>query len=330
MFASPLTPARRRAFARALAFVAATIIALPTLAQSYPARPIRLIVPLTPGGTPDTLARTIATRLSETWPQPIVVENRPGAGQNLAGEMVAKSPPDGYTWLIVPNNLLVTNPHVGKTPFDPFADFSPVMQLALVHFLLVVNPQVEAKSVAELIALAKARPGQLNYGSSGNGSPQHLGAAMLESLAEVKMNHVPYKGAAPVIADLVPGRIQLFIGAANQLMPQVRDGKLRLLASAGARRAPMAPEAPTIAESVPGYGLDVWIGLAMPAKVPAEIVARVQRDIAAVLNEPAQKERLATQGIELATTSSAEFEKIIRDDHARWGRVIRQAGIKAD
>jgi tripartite-type tricarboxylate transporter receptor subunit TctC len=315
----------------ACAALAVAVLA-PSLAaaQAFPARPIRLIVPLTPGGTPDTLARTIATRLSETWPQPIVVENRPGAGQNLAGELVAKSPGDGYTWLIVPNNLLVTNPHVGKTPFDPFNDFTPVMQLGLVHFLLVVNPQVDAKNVPELVALAKAKPGELNYGSSGNGSPQHLGAAMLESLAGVRMNHVPYKGAAPAIADLVPGRIQLFIGAANQLLPQIREGKLRLLASAGARRAPMVPDAPTIAESVPGYGLDVWIGLSMPAKVPADIVAKVQRDVAAVLNEPQQKERLAAQGVDVATTTPQAYEKIIRDDHARWGRIIRDAGIKAD
>lgn len=321
-----MTTSRRLLLAITLAIAAGTVCA-----QGFPARPIRLIVPLTPGGSPDTLARTIATELSKTWPQPIVVENRPGANQNLAGEMVAKSAGDGYTWLIVPNNLLVTNPHVGRVPFDPFGDFTSVMQLALIQFLLVVNPDVPAKNVQELIALAKQRPGQLNYGTSGNGSPQHLGTAMLESLAGIRLNHVPYKGAAPVIADLVPGRLQLFIGAANQLLPQVRDGKLRLLAAAAAQRAPTLPDVPTIAEAgVPGYGLDVWIGLSMPAKVPAEIVNRVQADIARVLNDAGMKQRLAQQGIDVATTTATQYDKIIRDDYERWGRIIREANIKAD
>ena len=242
-------------------------------AQDFPKRPVRFVVPLPPGGSPDLMARTIAGGLSGLWQQQIVVDNRPGAHHNLAAEIVAKSAPDGHTWLLTTDNILVVNPHIEKVPFDPFRDFTPVTQIAQLQFLLVVHPSVPAKSVQELVALAKSRPGALNYGSSGNGSPQHLGTAMLMHFAGIQMHHIPYKGAAPAINDLLPGRIQVWIGAANSLVPHIKDGKLRLLAAAGSRRSPLAPDAPTIAEAgYPGYALDVWISLTMPAKVPPAIV----------------------------------------------------------
>jgi tripartite-type tricarboxylate transporter receptor subunit TctC len=299
-------------------------------AQGFPERPIRIIVPLTPGGSPDTIARAIAQGLQGVWTQPAVVENRTGGSQNIGSDIVAKSAPDGYTWLLAPDNVFSVNPHLGKQPFDPLNDLIPVTQLARIQFLLVVNPDVPAKSVRELIALAKAKPGELNFGSSGNGSPQHLGAIMFQLLTGTKMNHVPYKGAAPAVADLLPGRIQVWIGAANTLLPHVRDGKLRLLASSAPERFPNLGNTPTIGETVPGYALDPWLGLFVPAKTPPEVVSRIHTEVVKILNSPDLKAKLGPQGIELVTNSPADFARFIREDNARWGKLIKEAGIKAD
>jgi tripartite-type tricarboxylate transporter receptor subunit TctC len=300
-------------------------------AQGYPKRPIRFVVPLPPGGTPDLTARTISGLLSGPWQQQIVVDNRPGANHNLAAEIVAKSTPDGYTWLLTTDNILTVNPHLGKTPFDPFRDFTPVTQHARVLFLLTVHPSVPAKSVQELVALAKSKPGDLDYGSSGNGSPQHLGTAMLQYYAGIQMHHIPYKGAAPAINDLLPGRIQVWIGAANSLLPHIRDNRVRLLAAASSKRSPLLPDTPTIAESgYPGYALDIWLGVTMPAKAPAPIVAKVSADIAQALNAPGVKAKLGTQGVDVVTTSPQALAQLIREDYARWGKIIQAAGIKGD
>jgi tripartite-type tricarboxylate transporter receptor subunit TctC len=300
-------------------------------AQEFPRRPIRFVVPLPPGGSPDLTARTISSGLSGPWQQQIVVDNRPGANHNLAAEIVAKSAPDGYTWLLTTDNILTVNPHLGKTPFEPFKDFTFVMQLARFQFLLVVHPSVPAQSVQELVVFAKSKPGALNYGSSGNGSPQHLGAAMLQSLAGIQMHHIPYKGAAPAIIDLLPGRIQVWVGAANSTLPHIKDGKLRLLASAGSQRYPSLPDVPTVAEAgVPGFALNVSAGLTMPAKAPPAIVAKVNADVTKLLNAADVKARLAPQGIEIVTNSPAEYAKTVREENAVWGKIIKATGIKAD
>jgi tripartite-type tricarboxylate transporter receptor subunit TctC len=299
--------------------------------KAYPERPVRFLVPLPPGGSPDVVSRTIANGLSGVWPQPIVVDNRPGANHNLAAELVARSAPDGYTWLLTTDNILTVNPHLGKTPFDPFKDFTPVTQLARLQFLLVVHPSVPAKSVPELVALARSKPGALNYGSSGNGSPQHLGASLLQHLGGVQMNHIPYKGAAPAIVDLLPGRIQVWVGAANSLLPHIKSGSLRLLAAAGSQRYPTLPDVPTVAEAgLPGYALDVWMGLTMPAKAPAQIVGKVNTDVAKVLNAPEVKARLAAQGIDVTTGTPQAMAQLARNEYERWGKIIRAAGIKSD
>jgi tripartite-type tricarboxylate transporter receptor subunit TctC len=311
--------------------VIALLLSATAAAQDYPKRPVRFVVPLPPGGSPDLTARTIAGGLAATWPHQIVVDNRPGAHHNLAAEIVAKSAPDGHTWLLTTDNILTVNPHIDKVPFDPFRDFTPVTQHARILFLLTVHPSVPAKSVKELVALAKAKPGQLNYGSSGNGSPQHLGTAMLQHYAGIQMLHVPYKGAAPAINDLLPGRIQVWIGAANSLLPHIKDGRVRLLAAASSKRSPLVPDAPTIAESgYPGYALDIWLGVTMPAGVPQPIVAKVSAEIARVLNVPDVKGRLAPQGVDIETTSPQALAKLIRADYERWGKIIKAAGIKAD
>jgi len=289
------------------------------LSQSFPERPVRIIVPLTPGGSPDTIARALAQNLQGVWQQPVVVENRTGGSQNIGSDIVAKSAPDGYTWLLAPDNVFSVNPYLGKQPFDPLTDLLPVTQVARIQFLLVVNPSVPANSVQELVALAKAKPGELNFGSSGTGSPQHLGSTMFQLLTGTKMNHVPYKGAAPAIADLLPGRIQVWIGAANTILPHVKDGRLRLLG-----------DTPTIAQTVPGYSLDPWLGLFVAAKTPPEILLKIHGEVVKILESPDLKARLGPQGIELGTNSPAEFARFIRDDNAKWGRVIKEAGIKAD
>ena len=308
-------------------------VASPAMAQSsgaYPARPIKFVVPITPGGSNDVVARTIAQKLTELWNQPVTVDNKPGAGMNLGADFVAKSAPDGYTWLLGANNIFVTNPHVGKTPFDVFKDFTPITQVALVPFVLVVHPSVPARNVAELVEYAKRNPDKLNFGSSGNGSPQQLATEMLNYAAGIKIQHVPYKGAVPAITDLLAGRIQVFIGAVNSLLPHIRDGKLRMLAGAGGKRFTAFPELPAIAETVPGVALDVWLGVFMPAGVPRDIVTKANADIARVLQMPDIKNSLASQGIEAVTSTPEALSNIIRDDYARWGKVIREADIKAD
>jgi len=299
-------------------------------AQGFPERPVRIIVPLPPGGSPDTIARTLAQGLQGVWPHPVVVENRTGGSQNIGADAVAKSAPDGHTWLLAPDNVFAVNPYLGKQPFDPAADFIPVTQLARIQFLLVVPSSLPVNSVQELVALARAKPGELNFGSSGNGSPQHLGATMLQLLTGTKMNHVPYKGAAPAVADLLPGRIQVWIGAANTLLPHVKDGKLRLLASSAPARFPNLGDTPTIAETVPGYALDPWLGLFVPAKTTGEVVTRIHGEVVKIVNAPDLKSKLAAQGIMIETNSPAEFARAIREDSARWSKVIREAGIKGE
>jgi tripartite-type tricarboxylate transporter receptor subunit TctC len=304
---------------RWLCFAVFCLAPLFALAQTFPERPVRIIVPLTPGGSPDTIARAIAQGLSGVWTQPAVVENRTGGSQNIGSDIVAKSAPDGYTWLLAPDNVFSVNPYLGKQPFDPLNDLIPVTQVARIQFLLVVNPDVPAKSVQELIALAKSKPGELNFGSSGNGSPQHLGATMFQLLTGTKMNHVPYKGAAPAVADLLPGRIQVWIGAANTLLPHIKDGRLRLLG-----------DTPTIAQTVPGYSLDPWLGLFVPAKTPQDVVMKIHGEVVKILNSPDLKAKLGPQGIELVTNSPADFARFIREDNVKWGKIIKEAGIKAD
>jgi len=299
-------------------------------AQSFPERPVRIIVPLTPGGSPDTIARAIAQGLQGVWTQPVVVENRTGGSQNIGSDLVAKSAPDGYTWLLAPDNVFSVNPYLGKQPFDPLADLAPVTQVARIQFLLVINPSLPASSVQELVAFARAKPGELNFGSSGNGSPQHLGATLLQLMTGTKMNHVPYKGAAPAIADLLPGRIQVWIGAANTLLPHVKDGKLRLLASSAAERFPNLGNVPTIGEAVPGYALDPWLGLFVPARTPQDVLMKIHAEVAKILNSADLKAKLGPQGIELGTNSPSEFAKFIREDNAKWGKIIKEAGIRGD
>ena len=301
------------------------------LSQGFPERPVRIIVPLPQGGSPDTIARTLSQGLQAVWSQPVVVENRTGGSQNIGADAVAKSAPDGYTWLLSPDNVFAVNPHIAKQPFDPLADLAPVMLLARIQFLLVVHPSVPANSVQELVAYARARPGELNFGSSGTGSPQFLGGTLLQQLTGTRMNHVPYKGAAPAVADLLPGRIQVWIGAANSLLPHIREGKLRVLGTAAAQRFSVLADTPTIAEAgIPGYALHPWLGMFVPARTPRDVVARINAGIARIMTSPEVRARLVPQGMDLAAGSPEDLGRIVREDHAYWGKVMREAGIKSE
>jgi tripartite-type tricarboxylate transporter receptor subunit TctC len=310
---------------------AAALVSWAAIAQTFPDRPVKIIVPLPPGGSPDTIARTLAQNLQATWNQPVVVENRTGGSQNIGSDAVAKSAPDGYTWLLAPDNVFVTNPYIAKAgSYDPFVDLLPVTEVARIQFLLVVPASLPVNSVPELLAYAKAHPNELNFGSSGNGSPQHLSAALLQLLGGIKMNHVPYKGAAPAIQDLLPGRIQVWIGAANSLLPHIKDGKLKLLGSTAPERFANLGNTPAIGEMLSGYAVDPWLGLFMPAKVPADIVRKVNGEVARVLAMPDVRAKLAPQGIELVTQSPEEFAKFIRAEHDKWGKVIKEANIRGE
>ena len=313
------------------AFLALALASLVAAAQGFPDRPIKIIVPLPPGGSPDTIARVLSQGLQGVWSQPVVVENKTGGSQNIGADAVAKSAPDGYTWFLSPDNVFTINPHIGRQPFDPFTDLAPVTLLARIQFLLVVHPDVPAKSVQELVAYAKAKPGELNFGSSGTGSPQHLGGMLLQQLTGTTMNHVPYKGAAPAVADLLPNRIQVWIGAANSLLPHIRDGKLRLLATAADRRFGAMPDTPTVAEAgVPGYALYPWLGMFVAGKTPPDIVAKINAEIGKILNSPDVKARLVPQGMDISTGPPAELKGIIASDYAQWGKVMSTAGIKGE
>jgi tripartite-type tricarboxylate transporter receptor subunit TctC len=301
------------------------------VAQSFPERPVRIIVPLPPGGSPDTIARTIAQGLQGVWPHPVVVENRTGGSQNIGADLVAKAAPDGHTWLLAPDNVFAVNAHIAKQPFDPLNDLAPVTLLARIQFLLVVHPSVPARSVQELVAHAKANPGALNFGSSGIGSPQFLGGTLLQQMSGTRMNHVPYKGAAAALPDLLEGRIQVWVGAANSLLPHIRTDKLRVLGTSAGQRFAVLADTPTIAEAgLPGYALYPWLGLFVPAKTPPEIVAKINAESAKIVNSAEVKARLVPQGMDIATGSPQELARIIREDHARWGKVIRDAGVKPE
>jgi len=316
-----------------LAAVLSAVVPISATAQgAYPDHPLKIIVPLPPGGSPDTIARTLAQSIQERWKQPVVVENKTGGSQNIGADTVAKSTPDGYTWLLAPDNVFVTNPYLAKAAdFDPLKDLAPVTLVARIQFLLVVHPSVPAKSVAELVAYAKAHPNELNFGSSGTGSPQHLGGLLLQQLSGTKMNHVPYKGAAPAVTDLLAGRIQVWIGAANSLLPHIKADRVRLLATTAPQRSPVLADTPTVAESgVPGYSLYPWLALFVPAKTPPDIVGRINSEVARVLNSPEVKARLVPQGMDLVTGSPADLAALIRDEYASWGKVIREAGLKGE
>ena len=302
------------------------------LAQSYPTKPVRLVVAGPPGSVTDVRARWLSEKLTPVLGQPLVVDNRPGAGGNVGSAHAAKSAADGYTILIVHQGTVAINPHVyDNLGYDPLADLAPITRIASNPLILAVHPSVPASSTAELIALAKEKPGQLNYGSPGNGTPPHMAGELFKRMAGIEVAHVPYKGGAPALADLVAGRLTYTIEGPVIQLPQVKAGRLRAVAVSSAQRVAALPEVPTISESgVPGYEYVAWVGIAAPAATPRAIVAKLHADAAAVLRSPESREYFAGHGAEPGGETPEAFGAFIHAEHTKWGKVVREAGIKVD
>lgn len=300
-------------------------------AQDYPNKPIRIIVPLPPGGSNDVLARLLGQKMSEAFGQPVIVENKPGAAGNIATDYVAKSPPDGYTIAIAPNQTVAVNPVLyPKLPFDVVKDLEGVSMLGRVPMVLVVSPKVTAKTVPELIAQAKAEPDKLTYASAGSGSPQHMAAEVFKSMTGTRLTQIPYKGSAPALIDVLGGTVDIMFCPINSALPHIRSGKLRALGTTGTARLALLNGVPTIAETVPGYESDIWIGMVTPAKTPPAIVAKLNAELRRALTLPDVKEKLAEQGIYAQASSASEFTRLIASDQNRWAGVIKAADIKPE
>lgn len=310
---------------------AASVLAASVCAQPYPVKPVRIVVPATPGGGMDIVARAIGQRLTESWGQPVVVDNRAGATGSIGAEAVARAAPDGYTLLVSTSAILTINPNLNtRLGFDPIRDFAPVTLAASSPFLLVVHPSVPARTVKELIALARARPGQLNFSSSGVGSATHLAGELFDRMAGVRMAHIPYKGSAPAITDLLAGNVQLRFSAFPPVLPHVKAGKLRPLAVTSPGPSALFPGLPAVAETLPGYAADIWYGVLAPAATPAALVAGINADIVRQLRTAELKSRFAGEGSEAVGSSAAEFATIIRADLQRWAKVVRDVGVRAE
>jgi tripartite-type tricarboxylate transporter receptor subunit TctC len=312
----------RAAFAAALLALAGQ-----ALGQSYPTRPVRLLVPFSPGGFSDVAARIVTPRLSAALGQQVFIDNRPGAGGTIGADFVAKSKPDGYTllWTGTPH---VISPWLYKSlPYDVLKDFAPIMMIASGPYVLVVNPQLPVNSVPELIAAAKAQPGKIDFASSGNGSAQHLVAALFNSMAGVDLNHVPYKGSGPAMQDLLSGQVKVSFAGIPNVMPHVKVGRLRALAVTTPKRSPDLPEVPTVAEAgVPGYEATVWGALVAPAGLSPEIVERLHAETAKVLQEPEVQLGFRAAGLEATVLRPQELGAFMRAEYEKWGKVVRDTG----
>jgi tripartite-type tricarboxylate transporter receptor subunit TctC len=316
---------------RALAVLALLVLGPATVhGQAYPEKPIRLIVPYPPGGLTDASARTVAKSLSERVRQPVVIENIAGGGGNIGADKAAKSPADGYTLYVGNNATVGINTLIYKNlPFDPIADFAPITLYAESQTILVVHPELLVRTVGELIALAKSRPGELNFGSTGTGGLSHLAGELFKSMTGVQMTHVPYKGTGPAQTDLLGGQIQLMFN--DTAVPHVKAEKLRALAVTGRKRWPQLPDVPTFVElGIQGYETYNWFGILTPRATPEAIIARLNRELVAVMQEPSVQEWMRSRGAEPLTSSPGEFAAYIRKDLAKWARVVKEVGIIAE
>ena len=325
----------RIAFVFAAAVVQTPVIAQPASTgsgQAYPAKAVRMIVGFPAGGTSDIMARLTGQKLSEAWGQTFIIDNRPGAGGNIGTELVAKSAPDGYTLLVSPGSTLTSNPAVySKVPFDTVRDFAPVTIIAGVPNALVVHPSVPVKNLKDLIALAKSRPGQLAYASTGAGQSTHLSAELLKLSAGINMIHVPYKGSAPALTDVVAGQVSVMFDNLPSVLPFIKSARLKPLAVSSATRSRALPELPTVAESgLAGFDVTVWFAVLAPAATPREIVNRLNTEIVKAIKTQDMRERLAQQGADPVGNTPEDFAAVIKRDLAKWAKVVKDAGIKLD
>jgi len=314
------------------ALICSVGVACAALAQGWPEKPVRFVVGFTPGGPSDILARALGQKLAESWGQQVVIENRPGAGGNIAAELVARSAPDGATWLLGNNSILATNQSLyGKLGYDPVKDFAPVALVAIQPNILVVNPNLPVSSVKELIALAKAKPGALNYASSGSGAAAHLAGELFKAMTGVQMVHIPYKGAQPALTDVIAGQAQLMFATSASVIPYIKAGRLRALAVTTAKRSGTVPELPTLSEAgVPGFEAITWHGVVVPAATPARLVERLNADIVRVLHMRDLRERFESLGAELATGTPQDFAEYIAREIPKWAKVVKDSGARAD
>ncbi len=315
-----------------VAFAAATMCGAAVHAQgSYPAKPVTIIVPFSPGGAADIMSRTLSDRLRLRLGQPVIVENKPGAGTMIASEHVVKSAPDGYTVLLAASSLSIAPALYSKVNYDPVKDFAPISLVASVVHVLSVHPSVPATNVAELVSWVKANPAKANYGSVGAGTSTHLESELFNSMAGVKMEHVPYKGSAPALLDLVSGNINVMFDAYASSKPFINDNKIRLLAVTTAQRSTLLPNVPTVAESgLPGYEAMPWLGFVAPAGTPSAVVNKFHAELMEVLKEPAVQEKFQSLGLEIIGNKPAEFADFIKKDMVKWAKVVKDSGAKAD
>jgi len=312
-------------------FVALVLASAPLLhAADYPTRPVRFVVGFLPGGPSDTIARVLAGKLGEGLGQPVIVDNRAGAGGNLSTEIVANAQPDGHTLLLGTGSALVTAPILGqKIGFDPDRDFQAVTKLGDSMSILCAHPSLKVSNVQELIALAKAKPGEINYASSGVGVSNHLAAELLSHMAGIRMTHVPFKGSGAALPALIGGQVHMGFGPLLPAIPHVKAGRLKALGVSGIKRSPAAPDIPTVAEQgLKGFEVNSWYGLFVPAKTPKPVVARLHQEFARVLALPEVKERLANQGVEVASSTPEQLNAVVRAERKLWSNVIKAAGIK--
>jgi len=316
----------------ALRYAAALVvagIAVGAHAQTYPSKAVRLIVPFAPGGSTDIIARTLAQKLNEMWGQPVIVDNRAGGSTVIGTEIVAKAPPDGHTLLITPAPFTIVPSLIAKLPYDPRKDFEPVTLINTTPLVVVVHPGVPAKSIKELIALAKAKPGALNYGSSGSGGSNHLAGELFNAMAGVRMVHVPYKGNAPALTDLVGGHVDLVFNGLTSALPLIKSGKLRPLGVTSLTRAGALPDAPTLDEQgLKGFQAVAWNGLNAPARTPKDIIAKLNADVLKVIRSPELVDKLKAEGSDPVGSSVERFAAFLRDEIEKWNKVIKLANIK--
>jgi tripartite-type tricarboxylate transporter receptor subunit TctC len=299
--------------------------------QSYPAKPIKIIVPFPAGGIADLYARLIGARLTDAWGQPIVVENRTGAGGNIGADAVAKSPPDGYTLVMGSFGTHAVNVSLfANIPYDPVRDFAPIILVLEAEGLLVVHPSVPAQSVLDLIAYARAHPGRLTFASAGMGTSSHLAGELFKAMARVEMTHVPYKGNVPAITDLLAGQTSLLFATMPTVLPHAKAGKLRALATIGSVRSAAAPELPTVAETLPGFDVNNWVGLLAPAGTPAEIVRKWNLEVNRIMQGADIKQRLLTEGARFAPNTPNQFSEFVKSEIAKWAPVVKASGARVD
>jgi tripartite-type tricarboxylate transporter receptor subunit TctC len=312
-------------------FVAVFLVSLSAGAQSYPSKPIRIIVPFPVGGIADLYSRMVGARLSELWGQPVVVENRTGGGGNIGADLIAKAPPDGYTFGIGSIGTHAVNVSLfSKMPYDPVKDFAPIALLVDADGLLVVHPSVAANSVAELIALARAKPGGLTYASAGAGTASHLAGELFKSMAKVDLLHVPYKGNVPAITDLLGGQTSLIFATMPTVLPHARAGKLRALASMGEARAAATPELPAIRETLPGFVVNNWVGFFAPAGTPADIVQRINTETRNFMSTKEMTARMTAEGARFIPMTPEQLGNFVKSEIAKWAPVVKASGAKAD